>query len=683
MKIEFDYYYHGCLRQKYLTVEEVVEMVRSGKYSKSVETLRTEVKMYSGIGVAFELNAAQSLPYVVFAKGENGHTGYVMISLTCKDEVQMAELRRRINRYLQVVCTFRGSSGMTLKVVMAYALADGRKTEALSADDYDLLHTNAYCRAVDFLQANTGLRGDGRGCSPEDGCRLSVDDEAFVNANVVPIVMELPTSLPDSPYVTSETIDSLMPQNGCLPGYSEIEMDVTRFNLVRRMLHIEDDGDEVSEIVALAEACCKSGINEEIAVKCALAMSRFREKDMLVRTSFEMAYEEYEPQRNSRVLSKNIMNIELMRHFLSIRYRFRQNELTGSVEFAELNRFVTTWKPFTERERNTLCLEAMKAGIEVWDKDIKRYVNSTLIQQYDPITDWISDLPDWDGKDRVGELCATIKCDWELWPTMFRTWLRSMVSQWKGTNHIYGATMVLMLTGKQGTGKSTFFKRLLPPELGAYYVDRLDFTNKKEAERALMRFCLINLDEFDQISSRQTAFLKHMLQKSNITYRKMYQDDIEQRRRYAAFCATTNSDAPLTDLTGSRRYLVVEVTEMIDNTYVIDYKQLYAQVVHEIRHDEQTYFSAEMERLIQIHNGNYTEEMPLATMFDNTFAAASANEDCEELTSTEILLELKQQYKASIAINKSTSTQLGKYLAGKGIHSVLKDGRRIYRLTRI
>lgn len=352
------------------------------------------------------------------------------------------------------------------------------------------------------------------------------------------------------------------------------------------------------------------------------------------------------------------------------------------MEYAEIGKYVSSWKPFSERERNRVCIEAQRAGINIWDKDVNRYVNSTLVETFDPLAEWLRNLPRWDGRDRVGELAATVPTDWAEWESMFRLWLRSMVSQWKGINRMYGATMVLMFTGKQGVRKSTFFKRLLPPELAAYYVDRIDFTNKKDAERALIRFCLINLDEFDQISTRQTAFLKHILQKSNVTYRKMYENDIEQRRRYAAFCATTNSEAPLTDLTGSRRYLVVEVQKPIDISQEIDYPQLYAQILTEIRNDEPLYFDAEKELIIQEHNKNYTEETPLITMFEKTFAQAEGNEECIELTSTEILLELKERFKSGITVNRGASTQLGKYLSNKGIHSTYQDRRRIYRLLR-
>ena len=76
-----------------------------------------------------------------------------------------------------------------------------------------------------------------------------------------------------------------------------------------------------------------------------------------------------------------------------------------------------------------------------------------------------------------------------------------MVSQWQSdVYNMYGAQMVLMLVGDQGTRKSSFMRMLLPRELMPYYIDRIDFVNKKEALRALSRFLLINIDEYDQVS---------------------------------------------------------------------------------------------------------------------------------------------------------------------------------------
>lgn len=677
MNIQFNYTYRGNIKQKYLPISEVIEMIRNGKYDRIVDIVRQEAQLYAGVSPNAIIEATETMPYLVWSYAQDEkYTGLVMLSLPAKDEEQLENLRNIVNAYLQVICSFKGSSGRSLKVIMAYDINE--------VHDITSFHANAYSRAAAFLLANTGVKADGRGAESHYGCRISSDPKAYYNENAIPIILPTPSSMSKNDYGMSE-VSTLQPKTTVLPGYNEVEMEVTRFNLLRRRLNIDAEEGYASEIIKLAESCAKADIKEEIAIKCTLMLKRFEDKDLMVRSSFEQAYATTKPSTtlSKNILPKNTLNLELMKRFLKARYRFRQNEMTGSVEYSELFRYVSSWRPLTDRDRNTICMEALRAGIEVWDRDINRYINSTLIETYDPMIEWMTQLPQWDGRDRLGELAATVKTNWLMWPEMFRTWMRSMVSQWRGVNRMYGATMVLMLTGSQGTRKSSFCKRILPPELMSYYIDRLDFTNKKDAERALTRFCLINLDEFDQISSHQTAFLKHILQKSNVAYRKMYQDDVEQRRRYAAFCATTNSETPLTDPTGSRRYMVIEVTEPIDTSYEIDYPQLYAQVTHEIRHDMPTYFDSEMERLVQEHNANYTEEMPLATMFRNTFEACRPSDaDSIELTPTEVLLELKEKYKTSIAVNRSTATQLGKYLYSCGIRTVSRGGKRIYILRK-
>lgn len=680
VKVILSYPYRGEIRSKEIDVQEVIEAIRDGKYAKSIEIMREDIRIMAGIGSEVTVESAAKVPAVMWSQDANGYNGLVLLSLHVKDERQLAELRKSVNMNINVLCSFCGSSGKTLKVLMMGQNADGR---TMSEEAQRAFHSMAYCRMAAFMLAVTGISSTGKGNTIDGGCRISHDAEVYYNPNALPLMMEATEEEP-SEVLTGKDITELAPRSNVLPGYSDLEMAVTNFNHVRRQVDAEGSDDldnDCTYIIRLAEACAKAGIEEEVAVKCTLSMNVFSGKTLMVRTSFERAYAEQKP-RKKPVISKNVLLMELMQHFLTARYRFRQNEVTGSVEYAEIGKYVASWKPFTERERNRVCIEAQKAGIDIWDKDLSRYVNSTLVETFDPLAEWLMTLPKWDGGDRVGELAATVKTDWEEWPEMFRLWMRSMVTQWKGINRMYGATMVLMFTGRQGVRKSTFFKRLLPKELAAYYVDRIDFTNKKDAERALIRFCLINLDEFDQISPRQTAFLKHMLQKSDVTYRKMYENDIEQRRRYAAFCATTNSEAPLTDLTGSRRYLVVEVQEPIDVSQEIDYGQLYAQVLTEIRNDEPLYFDAEKERIIQEHNRNYTEDLPLIAMFENTFAIPKAGEKGEELTSTEILLELKERYKTAISINRSTTTQLGKYLGSKGIRSELKDRRRVFRLIR-
>lgn len=641
MKVKLHYLCRNLWKERIEELSDVISLIKNGKYSKGVALFRQQLQENIVFGAIELPESASHLSIIEFDRCEEKvFNGMILFSFPVKDNAQRDKVRKSVNALPQAICSFVGSSDVTLKVLMRYTLTD--RSLPKDSKSIAMFRANAYVKAVAFLLQLTGIRAVANK-EFSDACSFSFDEEAYFNENAVEIMMPMPEEMPDT-ILEGADVDEIKPDMAVLPDYSEREMDVLRFNLICRNLGFSKFYGEPDEVMTLAEACRKAGMMQEMAVKCTLRMPRFYDKDMMVRTAFDEEYEQYRPG-NAPVLGRKLMQQEWLRRFLQTRYLFRQNDVTGSVEYIDVNRYITEWKPFNDEAQNTVCIEAQRAGIEAWDKDISRYVHSSLVSHYDPIALWLMGLPDWDGKDRVGALAATVKTFWDEWTDMFRVWMRSMVSQWRGTNQMYGATMVLMLTGKQGTGKSTFCKRLMPNELLPYYNDRVDFTNKKDAERALMRFCLINLDEFDQISPRQSAYLKHMLQKSDVKWRKMYQDDIEQKRRYAAFCATTNSDSPLTDTTGSRRYMCVEVLEAVDTAYKIDYQQLYAQIIYELRHDYPSYFDAEMERKVQEHNIIYTAELPFEEILQMMYRPAKKGEECDCLTSTQILMELQKRLK--------------------------------------
>ena len=109
-------------------------------------------------------------------------------------------------------------------------------------------------------------------------------------------------------------------------------------------------------------------------------------------------------------------------------------------------------------------------------------------------------------------LAGLVPCDNPHWQELFYRWFLSMVAHWRGMDRQHGNSTSPLLVGSQGFRKSTYCRILLPPELRFGYADSLDFSSKQEAERALGRFFLINLDEFDQITVNQQGFLKHLLQ---------------------------------------------------------------------------------------------------------------------------------------------------------------------------
>lgn len=680
--------YSHCQQQKekYVTLKDVVSWTASGRYVKRVRAVRGLDAISTMGGLISGPAAAEELPYICPAVGAKGaYTGLVLLSLRVEEGQDVLErLRQRVNLWPQTLLSFVGSNGQSLKVLLAYELTGG----GLPQDEAQvaLFHQYAYRRAADYALASTGVKAEEVMPDGNEGFHISSDPQIFLNTAVQPVLMEQPTQpLTDltAPIISKPSEVTLDAE--VLPGYTRREMDATKFNFVCRELAFSSEQSPEDYLMLLAARCRQAGIDQELATKLTLELGDNYLKETLVRMTFQNAYQQHRLGKKNPI-ERSLMHQQLMESFLLRRYIFRRNSVTGDVEVQEKYRYQLWWKPLTDEVRNAINNAAIREGIKVWPQDLERIVNTDLIATYDPVREWLDALPHWDGRDRLGELADRVPTATAGWRDDFKVWMRSMVSQWqRERNAMYGAQMVLMLVGGQGTRKSTFMRMLLPRELMAFYIDRIDFTNRKEALRALSRFLLINIDEYDQISKAQTAFLKHLIQRTDVKERKLYSTTFEQQQRYAAFCATTNSLVPLKDETGSRRYMVVEVTDIIDTDTTgkktIDYRQLYAQIVSEIASGEEYAFTGERERRIQEQNSDYYELPNVVGIFQDHYRLPQAGDEVLWLTPTKILEQIKDELKINI-VTQSNATLLGSHLAHSGFQKGKGDLRRCYAVAR-
>ena len=350
--------------------------------------------------------------------------------------------------------------------------------------------------------------------------------------------------------------------------------------------------------------------------------------------------------------------------FLDKYYMFRRNVLTGAVEFID-KQSGEAWMPLRKYDQNTITLRALQSGIEAWDKDVKRFVESSFVKTYNPLKEYLEQLPQWDHHDRITSLAHRVPTKNKYWEHDFHLWFRAMVAQWLQVNPEHGNTMTPLLIGRQGDGKSTFCRLLLPPELRVYYTDRIDFTNRNEAVQALVRFALINIDEYDSISKNQNAFLKHILQKADFKARKAYSSVMERHQRYASFIATTNDTQPLTDPSGSRRFLCIETCGSIDLQRPINYQQLYAQAMEEIADGLPTFFKRQNERRIQRSNVPYQYTEMMAELVNEYFKLPENKAEEKQMTVVQILKHIRLQ-NPGIGINRSSLIKLGFALINAG-----------------
>ena len=359
--------------------------------------------------------------------------------------------------------------------------------------------------------------------------------------------------------------------------------------------------------------------------------------------------------------------------YLTTHYLFRRNVLSGKVEYAvkPADSQEPQWEILTQPALNSMIIRAKRDNIckkGSPKSDILEYVNSNEISSFDPIADYLEHLPQWDGENHVAKIFNRIPgVDSELMGYL-AIWLRSAVAHWLQMDTVHGNECVPTLIGAQGCGKTTFFTRLLPPHLQMYYLDHLNLSNKFDKEMALTSDLLVNLDELDAIPNSQQPSLKQTLSKSKVNGRPIYGASQEDRRRYASFVATTNNTHPLKDPTGSRRFVCVRIPDgkYIDNTGEIDYGQLYAQVLHELRVQKSPYwFNNEEVVRIQELNLEFMEQKDIAEIVSTCFRKPNSGEVGQSMNGDSLLEIISKTY-PTVKNTPGTKMYLGRAMRALG-----------------
>ena len=353
--------------------------------------------------------------------------------------------------------------------------------------------------------------------------------------------------------------------------------------------------------------------------------------------------------------------VSKIQQFMAVEYELRYNELRGESEFRPRNSGAGEYQPVTERDLNTIVLKAQEAGLPVWDRDIKRFVNSDRIPSFNPVDAFLRRLPAWDGKERIRQLADQVPVGNTEWRNRFYVWFLSMVAHWQGRDKEHANCSLPLLVGDQGCGKSTWCLNLLPPELREYYTDSIDLGKRGDAENYLNRFLLINIDEFDAVSINHQSFLKHILQKPAVQLRRPHQQVVRRQRRYASFVGTCNQFDLLTDTSGSRRYLCVEVAGQIRHGEPVEYEQLYAEALQALSSGTRYWFTRGEEAAIMGENCAFQQMPPAEQLFLRYFRPAEeGEEEAERLSAVEILQRLHKR--ASIKLPPTTITFFGRLL---------------------
>ena len=372
-------------------------------------------------------------------------------------------------------------------------------------------------------------------------------------------------------------------------------------------------------------------------------------KDAIVDNSEE------DVDKDGKDLSDNIMR---MIGFLCKKYDFRYNSVMKFTEYRPKDKDYWGYQPVDARVQKRMTLEVQLANIRVSIKDVRNYLESDLLSTYNPVEDFLFKCAGkWNGKDYIRALARTVPTDNPYWEDWFYTWFLAMVNQWRSYSHRkYGNSVAPLLISKQGYNKSTFCRSLVPPELQWGYNDNLVLSEKRHVLQAMCQALLLNLDEFNQISPQvQQGFLKNIIQLPSVKMKPPYGSHVQEFPRMASFIATSNMEDILSDPSGNRRFLGVELTGPIDVSQLPNYEQLYAQALAALQAGEKTYFDAEQTKLIMASNRKFEVISPVDQYFNLYFDLTDDAKQGEYLTAAEIFQELKSHIGSSVKLSNLIS----------------------------
>ena len=364
--------------------------------------------------------------------------------------------------------------------------------------------------------------------------------------------------------------------------------------------------------------------------------------------------------------------------YLESRCSLRRNVLTGEISYAPHRS--NDYKPLSKEGINTLILEAGRDGVALTETLINRYVNSTLVERWNPAEVWLSTLGEWDGEDHVYNLSQRIITSNPDWGKRFHKWMLQMVARWAGCEVKQRDVMMPVLVGQFGFGKTTFCSLLLPPELRNYYSGSVHLKSSAEVQELVTGNLLINMDEFYQDNTEQRYLARYLFSRSTPVFRQPYGVTTEPRRNYAALIATTGNLHPMTDAAGAAHLVCVEVERPIDLKTPIPYEQLYVQLKAELDTGVDFALTEEEREAMAVQNSPFQEADNLVKMVRLLYASPAKGKKAKAVYIDTIIDRLMQEYPYWTP-GKHVNQDVGFALQEAGFMRSRIHGRSAYRIV--
>ena len=512
---------------------------------------------------------------------------------------------------------YRTVSGQGLRIIYRYERGDTGPTPGASpAKGGESLRIDATSWRAAFLKGNqyyaklTGHEYDEQCGDYSRLCGLAHDEQVYVNWEAIPFVIS------DTEILTAN-FDSKNEK-----GKPRREHPADTFQV-----SIDDAWPKVEQALQRKGMVYQSGHHHDYVMHAAFLMNRYgvdldkllewatqewsdydtRQRERTIRSCYQKTKEHGTwklNQQGRKAKETSMITLPEIREWLRQHVEVIYNVVTDMSMYRIRGASNHDWQQLDERVVCSIRSQiATDTGKRVLKSDVMDVLRSDFARLYHPVREYIEALPEWDGRDRVKELCSHVTCeDFSYFEWAFHKWLVASVATWMSdltSNH-----EIFVLIGSQGIYKTTFFRHLLPPQLRMYFWENAhnSFASKDD-HLALAENCLVEIEEIDLQTPRDISELKALATSEKVKERRPYARLREEKHRLASFCGSGNQQRFLNDDTGNRRWLCHKVTHIDDpRQWGIDYDQLYAQLRDELRRGFRYWFDADEQHIVERQN---------------------------------------------------------------------------------
>lgn len=671
---------------------KILDDIKTGTYRNAITYLRkslAEDKKEAAERAKKSLPAFT--PSATFKGGRKmefltNYNALVVLDIDKITKEKLTECKEKLQNNEFVFAAFTSPSGNGLKVFVKI------KTDLNE-------HKQSFQHIMNYFEQLLQIQIDKSGKDITRLCFFSYDPDLYLNENA-----EVFTDNPKPEVCHSEHSEGISKHQSNPPAdYNALYAHCIQFT-EKKYQFVE--GSRNYFVFTLANNLNRKGVPESLALGYILADYDYNTQEVM--TAVKSAYsntsehnsDEYQPQKKSAKSAQSASvkknssessvttnhdgtmliddeeepaHIDKLETFLNNRYKFRYNEVLGKLEYRRVNG--KTWKYITDFKENSILREIQKAKVRCSINSLRNLLHSDFCEMYDPFKDYFENLVEYTGdKDHIEELALTITTTKpDLWKECFKKWFVAMVACVLNEKQINQT--VIVFSGKQGLGKTTWIEKLMPPELKQYIFSGTVNPNNKDTLIHLAECMLINLDELENLNRTEIGSLKELITKTHIRMRKAYGHNNENMPRRASFAGSVNTAQFLNDTTGSRRFLCFEL-ENIEYQHEVDINLCYAQAYKLYQDGFRHWFNQEEIKDINANNEQYQLKSPEEELLLTWFEPATKETANKFYNTSQIAVRLAEL--GNLHVTDGTVNKIGKALKKHGFQRYSKNHAYVY-----